>query len=136
MGLNNSSSNNTPFTPNADKIAQMTGSGNPVAVSPVPTFAAAVSLTTILVAGTFARVPGVNATSATCTLTTAYVAPAGARCAVMCGSVAAGTVTYTFGTGFKVSGTAAATTLTYMTVNFISDGTNWIEMGRSLAIAY
>lgn len=136
MPLNTSSSQNTPFTPNADKVAQFTGSGNPPAVSSVPVYAAAINLNQILVNTTFARIPGVNATSAACAVTSTYVGPIGARISVMCASVAAGTVTYTFGAGFKVSATAAATTLTAMTVNFISDGTNWIEVSRSLAITF
>lgn len=125
----------TAFVPNADKLAQITGTGISVgAIS--PTFAAAVSLAAIQQYASYIRILGVNATSATCAVTTTYAPPVpGANLQVSCESIAAGTVTYTFGAGFKTSATAAATTLTAMTVEFNWNGTNWIEAGRSLAIA-
>ena len=127
--------NNTAFSPNADKTAQLTGSGEPVPGAISPTFAATVDVSNILNYSTYVRIIGVNATSATCTITTTVVGNAGAILAVACEG-SDGTVTYTFSTGFKVSATAAATVGTAMTVTFRSNGTNWIEAGRSLAIAY
>jgi hypothetical protein len=126
---------NTPFTPNADKLAQLTGVGVvPGAIS--PTYAAAVSLNSLINYALYIRIIGVNAVSAACAVTTQNILPAGAELDVSCESSAAGTCTYTFGAGFKVSATAAATTLTAMTIRFRSNGTNWIEVSRSLAIAY
>lgn len=125
--------NNTAFSPNADKVAQLTGSGQPVPGSVSPTFAAAVVLDSILNYSGYVRILGVNATSATCAVTTANIPPAGALLHVSC-EASDGTVTYTFGSGFKVSGTAAPTIGTALTVIFRSNGTNWVEAGRSLAI--
>ncbi len=126
--------NNTAFSPNSDKVAQLTGSGAPVPGVISPTFAAAVVLDAILNYAGYVRILGVNATSSTCSITTVNVPAAGALLAVSC-EATGGTVTYTFSTGFKVSATAAATTGTAMTVNFRSNGANWIEVSRSLAIA-
>src|SRR5271154_386343 len=128
--------NNTAFSVNPDKLAQLVGSGGPVPGPISPTFAAAVVLDSILNYANYVRIIGVNATSATCSITTSNIPLAGALLSVSCETSATGTVTYTFSTGFKVSATAAATTLTAMTVNFRSNGTNWVEEGRSLAITY
>ncbi len=133
--IQNRGINNTAFSPNADKTAQMTGSGQPVPGSISPTFAATVSLDAVLNYTTYVRMLGVSTVSSTCTLTSSNVAGSGARLSISCEASASGTVTYTFGTGFKPSTTAAATLSTAMTVNFISNGTNWVEVSRSLAIS-
>jgi hypothetical protein len=128
--------NNNAFSVNPDKLAQLVGSGGPVPGSISPTYAATVVLDSILNYANYVRIIGVNATSATCSISTTNIALAGALLSVSCESSATGTCTYTFGAGFKSSGTAAATTLTAMTVNFRSNGTNYIEVSRSLAITY
>jgi len=128
--------NNTAFSVNPDKLAQLVGSGGPVPGVISPTYASAVVLDSILNYANYVRIIGVNATSATCSISTANIPLAGAILSVSCESSSTGTCTYTFGSGFKSSGTAAATTLTAMTVTFRSNGTNWIEICRSLAIAY
>lgn len=128
--------NNTAFSPNPDKVAQLTGSGAPVPGVISPTYAATVILDPILNYSCYVRIIGVNATSATCSISTTNIPLAGAILKVSCESSATGTCTYTFGAGFKASGTAAATTLTAMTVEFSSNGTNWVETSRSLAITY
>lgn len=133
--IQNRGVNNTAFSPNPDKTAQMTGSGAPVPGTVSPTFAAAVVLDAVLNYSTYVRMLGVSTVSSTCTLTTTNAAPIGARLAVSCEASASGTVTYTFSTGFKVSATAAATLSTAMTVSFVGNGTNWVESGRSLAIS-
>jgi hypothetical protein len=45
--------------------------------------------------------------------------------------------TITFGSGFKTTGTLATGTVTArtFTINFVSDGTNMIEMSRTVAMA-
>lgn len=45
--------------------------------------------------------------------------------------------TITFGTGFKTTGTltTGTTSARYFVFEFVSDGTNWIEMSRTVAIA-
>lgn len=126
---------NTVYSLNsfADKIAQLCNIGNPPNINVSPTYAAAVALAGTIVQSGYVRMLGVNATSATCTITTASIGLVGSLLAVSC-EATGGTCTYTFSTGFKVSATAAATTGTAMTVMFRSNGTNWIEVGRSLAI--
>lgn len=125
--------NNTPFSFNSDIVAQITGTGAPVPGAVSPTYAATQAVGGILQYSSYVLIDGVNATSATCTITSTYVAPKGARCAIAVRG-GGGTVTATFSTGFKVSATAAATSGTLMTVSFISNGTNWVESARSLAI--
>lgn len=134
MATYNRGINNTAFSPNADKTAQVTGSGQPVPGSVSPTFAATQDISSILNYSTYVRLLGVNATSSTATVTTTNVANAGALLTVSC-EASDGTVTYTFSTGFKVSATAAPTIGTALSVTFRSNGTNWVEISRSLAIA-
>lgn len=128
--------NNTAFSVNPDKLSQFVGSGGPVPGVISPVYASAVVLDSILNYANYVRIIGVNATSATCAVTTANIPLAGAILSVSCESSATGTCTYTFGAGFKASATAAATTLAALTVTFRSNGTNWIEICRSLAITY
>src|SRR5689334_11669948 len=106
MATTNRATNNTAFSPNADKTAQITGSGQPVPGAISPTFAATQDISNILNYSTYVRLLGVNATSSTATVTTTNVQNAGARLSVSC-EATGGTVTYTFSTGFKVSATAA-----------------------------
>lgn len=47
---------------------------------------------------------------------------------------ATGAKTITFGTNFKSIGTLVGTVSKQATIRFISDGTNWIEVGRTLVI--
>lgn len=47
---------------------------------------------------------------------------------------ATGAKTITFGTNFKSTGTLVGTVSKQATIRFISDGTNWIEVGRTLVI--
>lgn len=127
--------NNTAFSFNPDKVAQLFGSVGPPPGVISPTFAAAVVLDPIINYANVIRILGVSTVSATCAVTTSNIALAGAMLVVIC-EAAGGTVTYTFGAGFKTSATAAPTIATSMAVTFFSNGTNWIEAGRSLAIAY
>lgn len=126
---------NTVYSLNsfADKIAQLLNIGNPPNINVSPTYAATMDLTQTIANSGFVRLLGTTV-SATCTVTTTSIGLVGALLAVSCEAVG-GTNTYTFSTGFKVSATAAPTTGTAMTVNFRSNGTNWVEVGRSLAIA-
>ena len=127
---------NTAFSFNPDKVAQVTGSGQPVPGKISPTFAAAVVLDSIINYSCYAQLLGDSAVSATCAVTTANIPLAGANIQVYCAAVGAGTVTYTFGAGFKTSATAAPTTGTAITIEFMSNGTNWVEAGRSVAVTF
>jgi hypothetical protein len=124
---------NTTFSPNPDLTAQITGSGASVPGSVSPTYAATQAIASILQYSRFVLIAGVNSVSATTTITTTFVAKAGARLAVQV-NAAGGTVTATFSTGFRVTGTAAPTIGTSLLVDFVSDGTTWNEIGRSAAV--
>lgn len=126
---------NTVYSLNsfADKIAQLLNIGNPPNINVTPTYAATMDISQSVAASGYVRLLGTTV-SATCTVTTTSIGLKGALLAVSCEAVG-GTNTYTFSTGFKVSGTAAPTDGTALTVNFRSNGTNWVEVSRSLAIA-
>ena len=74
--------------------------------------------------------------NATATYTTTVPA-AGAICVLSILTSGATSYTITFGTGFKSTGTLATgtTTARYFNITFVSDGTNLIEMSRTVAIA-
>lgn len=122
---------NTPFTPNADFTAQLTGSGVAIGNAVSPTFSATIALTSILQGTRFVRILGSNTTSSTVSLTTAFVANPGALLVVQVNADASGTVTATFSTGFKATGTLAPTSSTRMLILFASDGTTWNEVART-----
>ena len=125
--------NNTTFSPNPDITAQITGTGNPIPGTVNPPFAASIALEPYLASSRFIQVLGVSSVSATSTLTTAFVANPGAHLTVQCNASSSGTVTYTFSTGFKSTGTAAPTASTRLLVLFVSDGTTWNEVARTSA---
>lgn len=74
--------------------------------------------------------------TATATFTTTVPA-AGTRCSVIILTSGTTSYTMTFGTGFKSTGTLATgtTTARLFVVDFISDGTNLLETGRTAAYA-
>lgn len=113
--------------------AQMTGSGQPVPGPLAPTFAATQEIGGILQYSRYVEIAGSNTVSATTTITTTFVATAGARLIVNVQADSSGTVTATFGTGFKVVTTVAATLSTNFPVSFVSNGTAWVETGRPTA---
>lgn len=112
----------------ADSLGQLSGAqGAPILK---PTFAAAVAIDAGPNGGSVQEIDGVNGTSATCAVTT-VVNPGVNKILILICKAAGGTVTYTFGTGFKPTGTAAPTTGTTIVVAFISDGSNFFEFARS-----
>lgn len=125
--------NNTPFNPNADITAQLTGTGAPVPGAVALTFAATQDISPILQYSRYVEIAGSNTTSATTTITTLFVAPKGAQLIVNVQADSSGTVTATFSTGFKVTGTVAATTSTNFPISFVSNGTVWVECSRPTA---
>lgn len=117
-----SSTGITPSRLNSDAVAQLLGQ---MSVAPtLPTFAAAVAIPP---GSPVVQINGVNGTSATCAVTAGN---AYGILIVVC-KASGGTVTYTFGTGFKSTGTAAPTVGTTIVVAFIGDGTNYFEFARS-----
>ena len=125
--------NNTAFSPNPDIVAQLTGTGAAVPGAVTPTYASTMALDSILQYSRFVKINGVNTTSATCTVTTGTIALAGSLLVIDTSADASGTVTLTFGTGFKSVGTVAATSSTNFPVLFVSNGTAWVEVGRPTA---
>lgn len=117
----------TMYQHNSDALAQ--DLGTPGAPVYAPTYAAAMAVDTLNNSGVI--INGVNATSATCALTTLFGGQAMQEFWVMVKDT--GGVTLTFGTKFKSAGTVNPTTGKAIIVYFLSDGTNWIESGRNAA---
>jgi hypothetical protein len=124
--------NNTAFSPNPDKVAQITGSGQPVPGSVIPTYAATTSLDPVLTYSNFVNVV-TNSTVGNATLTTGYVFNAGAQITVQISNDSGGARTITFGTGFRSTGTVVGTASKAILVTFTSDGTTLNEDGRTSA---
>lgn len=125
--------NNTAFSANADITAQLTGTGNPVPGAIALTYAATQAIESLMTNTRYVEINGSNTTSATCTVTTKFVATPGAILVVNVLADSSGTVTATFSTGFKVTGTVAATASTNFPVLFVSNGVAWVELARPTA---
>ena len=125
--------NNTAFSANADLVSQITGTGEPVPGALSPTYAATQALEAVLQYTRYVEILGSNTTSATTTITTKFVSTPGGRLIVIVKADASGTVTATLSTGFKVTGTVAATSSTNFPVEFVSNGTAWVELCRPTA---
>lgn len=127
--------NNTAFSPNADKVAQITGSGqtnpgNPNKGGISPTYAATVSLDPFIPYTGFINLTTTAAGNATLTVST--VPPAGARLVIQINNDAGGARTITFGTGFRSTGTLVGTASDAYLLEFVSDGTTYNELSRSV----
>lgn len=114
----------------ANMIAQPIG--GPGRQDYAPTYAATMALD--LANNAYAFINGLNSTSPTSTVTATTGGVLGQYCAVMIKDT--GGVTVTFSTNFKVSATVNPTTGKTITIEFMSNGTNWIEIGRSAAITH
>lgn len=75
-----------------------------------------------------------NGTSATVTMTPSGAGTAGDKLTIVTATDASGTVTATFASTFKTSGTQATTASKFSTIHFVSDGTRWLETGRVTAM--
>ena len=115
----------TIYNQPANSIAQIVG--GPGASIYAPTYASAVAVSPI--GNAVCVLNGVNATSATCTVTASGVGQSGQIFIVICNDT--GGVTYTFSTGFKATATVNPTTGKVIVVAFISDGTYLREFARS-----
>lgn len=98
-----------------------------------PTYAVLASGATAMGLATNNTVKVTPTANATYTTT---VPPAGTRCAIMILTSGTTSRTITFGSGFKPVGTLATGTVSarVFIINFISDGTNLYEAGRTAAI--
>lgn len=121
------SATNTAFTPNPDLVAQSSGSGNNIAGTVAIPYAATIALEKYLLGSRFFTI----ALTGALTLTTAFVANAGAHLILQLGSDGTGRTT-TFSTGFRSTGTLAGTASDIFLIQFISDGTTWNELSRSV----
>lgn len=133
--------NNTPFTPDHDKVAQLTGTGRPtpgfngsttIGAGFTPVYAASIDIAPFLVKSSFVNITTTALGNAT--ITCSNIPPAGAVCNIQIFNDAGGARTITFGTGFRASGTIVGTASRLATIEFISDGTTFNEFGRTLVI--
>jgi len=135
--LQNRGLNNTAFTPNADKVAQLTGSGNTAAGNPnnggiSPTYAATVALDAFIPFTTFIALTTTSAVG-NASLTVATIPQPGARLVIQINNDSGGARTITFSTGFRSTGTVVGTASKAILVEFVSDGTTYNEIGRTSA---
>lgn len=116
----------TPYQLNADSLGQISGSpgGGPLK----PTYAATISSINPML-GIVHQVDGLASTSATCTINLSGGGQAGQLLKLVLRDT--GGVTYTFGTNMKSAGTVNPGTGKQITVEFTSDGTNWVEDFRT-----
>lgn len=124
--------NNTAFSPNPDKVAQISGSGQPVPGSVQPTYTSggSTALDSILQYSTFVNVVTSGGNT---TLTTGTIPYAGGRVAIQLTNDASSNRTITFGTGFRSTGTVVGNTSKIVLVDFVSDGTTLNEIARSVS---
>lgn len=122
--------NNTPFSPNADLTAQVTGSGGPVPGSVKPTYAATMALDAVMLYSRYVEIVTTSAVG-NATLTTGVGANPGARLIIQIDNDSGGARTITFGTGFRSTGTVVGTASKIFVVEFCSDGLTWNEVARS-----
>ena len=133
---------NTPFTPQQDKVAQITGSAvvTPGYTGPsttgtgvVPVYATTIDLDPFLLNSTYVNLTGDNTNA--CTVSVLSVPQPGSRLVIQFNSPAAGnTSVLTFGTGFRSTGTVQPTTAKAILVEFCSDGTTYNEVARAASL--
>ncbi len=123
--------NNTPFSPNPDITAQLTGTGQPVPGNVTATYVPSgnTDITSVL---QFSRFVAMTTATGNSTVLTSYVPNPGAILNVQVTNDASGARTITFGTGFRATGTLVGTNSKVLLVQFISDGTTWNEVSRSV----
>lgn len=109
------------------------GIQGPAGVVPAPVHATLANGTTAMAFGTNGSVKVTPTGNATLTTT---VPVAGTRCTLLVLTAGSSSFTLTFGSGFKPVGTLATGTTggRVFAVNFISDGTNLYETGRTAAM--
>ena len=117
----------TPFTLPINHLAQMGGAFN----APANVVAGAAALVLKPADGSSVRIDGDSAVSATLAITTPDFRGFGAWYLTCVRASGVGTVTATFGSGFKPTATVAPTTGTAISVLWWSDGTVWREVARS-----
>jgi len=129
--LQNRGITNTAFSPNPDKTAQLTGSGQPVPGSVVATLAATIALDAYQVSSNYVSITNTAAISAV-SVTSGSVPAAGGLLFVKFIQYSGGSGALTFSTGFKSTGTVTPSSVSFIVVAFVSDGTNYCEFARSV----
>ncbi len=76
-----------------------------------------------------------NTTSATVAFTPSGAGTAGDVLVIVTEADSSGTVTATFASTFHPSATQVTTLSTFSTIMFVSDGTRWLQMARTTALA-
>lgn len=132
---------NTPFTPNPDIVAQLSGSGaapagftgsSTLGAGFAPAYAATIELAPFLQTTRYIDIV-TNSTIGNATLTAAFVPPAGGLLTVEIDNDATAARTITFSTGFRSTGTVTGTNSKAIVVAFVSNGTTWNEFSRSVS---
>lgn len=132
--------NNTAWSPDSDLTAQITGSGKatpgyngPASIGAgfTPVYAATIELSPFLMKSRFVQI--VTTAGLDSTLTTLFVAAAGAILNIQINNPTGGSRIITFGTGFRPTGTVTDTAAHIFLVQFVSDGLTWNEVARSAA---
>jgi len=131
--LKNRGVNNTSFDPNADKTAQLTGSGNVVPGGVVATLAATIALDSYQVNSNFISITNTASISAV-TVTSGAIANPGGLLFVQFNQYTGGSGALTFSTGFRSTGTVTPTSAKAIVVAFVSDGTTYNEFARAASV--
>ena len=123
--------NNTAFDPNGDLVAQLSGMGNAVPGTVKPTLAATIALDAVMLYSRFINITN-TAGTANVTVTTTVGAQPGGRLVIQFNQYSGGSGALTFSTGFRSTGTVTPTSAQALLVEFVSDGSTWNEVGRSV----
>jgi hypothetical protein len=123
--------NNTAFSPNADMVAQITGSGAAVPGTTVATYAIAGN-TDISAIMQYSRFVQMTTGAGNTTVITSAVLKPGALLTVQVTNDAAAARTITFGTGFRTNATLVGTNSKTLLIGFISDGVTLNELCRTV----
>lgn len=107
--------------------------GKKFTTSPAPTDTFQAAMTIDVTYGIH-FVAAANGTSATVTFTPSAAGTAGDRVTIITATDGSGTVTATFASTFKSSGTQATTASKFSSITFVSNGTAWIEECRVTAL--
>ena len=123
--------NNTAFDINGDLATQITGMGNAVNGTVAATLAATIALDSIMLYSRFITITN-TAGTANVSVTTNVGANPGGRLVIQFNQYTGGSGALTFSTGFRSTGTATPSSAKALLVEFVSDGTSWNEVGRSV----
>ena len=114
-----------------DLVAQMTGSGVPIAGSVVPTYAANTLVTQTLYTSRYVNINTTSAVGNSTILATNSCVPAGGIVTFQITNDATNARTITWGTGFRSTAVITGTNSKSILVQFVSDGLTLNEVARS-----